>query len=379
MRLTVDAARRLVAEQCFTPTGAGRVGIEYELLVYDAGNRCAHVDPARLEAAIPAPLPGGSRVTYEPGGQVELSGPASDDVARAIGAMADDVAALRAAAVAAGLDTVAVGIDPVRPPRRLVRSPRYDAMECFFDGEGVAGRTMMCSTASLQVNVDLGDEAMARWAHVHALGPVLAAAFANSPAPGLASARLANWWAIDPTRTAPADTVDWADYVLDAAVMLVRDDAGFVPQATRFSFRRWIEGGHDARRPDEDDLAYHLTTLFPPVRARRWLELRMIDSLPDPWWRVAVAVTVALVDDEQAAAVAARATASTAGLWAEAARHGLSHPALGQAARECFAAALDAFGRLGVDRVTADAARAYVERYVAKRRCPADDVEALVR
>lgn len=379
MRLTVEAARRLVAEQCFTPTGAGRVGIEYELLVHEAGNRCAYVDPARLESVIPTPLPGGSRVTFEPGGQVELSGPAHDNVAGAIAAMADDVAVLRAAAATTGLDAVGVGLDAGRAPRRLVRSPRYDAMERFFDGDGAAGRTMMCSTASLQVNVDLGDDPMARWAHVHALGPVLAAAFANSPAPGFLSARLANWWAIDPTRTAPADTVDWVDYVLDAAVMLVRDDAGFVPQATRFSFRRWIEGGSDARRPDEDDLAYHLTTLFPPVRARRWLELRMIDSLPDPWWRVAVAVTAALVDDEEAAAVAARATAATVGLWAEAGRHGLSHPALGPAARECFAAALDAFGRLGVDRVTTDAAHAYVERYVAKGRCPADDVEALVR
>lgn len=379
MRLTVDAARRLVAEQCFTPTGAGRVGIEYELLVYEAGNRCAYVHPARLEAVLPPALPGGSRVTFEPGGQVELSGPACDDVAGAVAAMAEDVAVLRAAAASAGLDTVAAGIDPVRVPRRLLRSPRYDAMERFFDGEGPAGRTMMCTTASLQVNVDLGDEPMARWAHVHAVGPVLAAAFANSPAPGFLSARLANWWAIDPTRTAPADTVEWADYVLDAAVMLVRNDAGFVPQATRFSFRQWIEGGHDVRRPDEDDLAYHLTTLFPPVRARRWLELRMIDSLPDPWWRVAVAVTVALVDDEQAAAAAARATAATAGLWAEAGRHGLSHPALARAAHECFAAALDAFGRLGVDGITTDAAHAYVERFVAKGRCPADDVEALVR
>lgn len=379
MRLTVDAARRLVAEQCFAATGSGRVGIEYELFVHEAGNADAYVDPTRVAAVLPASFPGGSRVTFEPGGQVELSGPACDGAAHAIAAMAQDVAVVRTAAAAAGLDTRGVGMDSVRRPRRLVRSPRYDAMEAFFDEDGEAGRTMMCSTASLQVNVDLGDEPEARWAMVHALGPVLAAAFANSPAAGHRSARLANWWHIDPTRTAPADAREWVDYVLDAAVMLVRVDGDYVPQTSRFSFRRWIDEGHDNRRPDEDDLAYHLTTLFPPVRPRRWLELRMLDSLPDPWWRVAVAVTTALLDDCDAAAVARRATAATGDLWVEAGREGLAHAALRRAARECFAAALDALPRLGIDGVTTDAASAYVERYVSRGRCPADDVEALVQ
>lgn len=378
MRLTVDAARRLVAEQCFASTGCRHVGIEYELLVYETDNPEVYVDPTRVQAVVPDALPGGSRLTFEPGGQMELSGPACAGVGSAITGMAADVGVVRATAAAAGLDTVGMGIDSVRPPRRLVRSPRYDAMERFFDHDGSEGRTMMCSTASLQINVDLGDEGAARWHLVHAIGPVLAAAFANSPAAGLRSARLANWWAIDPTRTAPAATGDWADYVLDAAVMLVRDDAAYVPQLARFSFRRWIEEGHDGHRPDEDDLAYHLTTLFPPVRPRRWLELRMLDSLPDPWWRVAVAVTVALVDDPAAATAAALATTATSGMWAEAGRHGLAHRGLQRAARDCFAAALDAFPRIGVDRVTADAAHAYVERYVARGRCPADDVEALV-
>ena len=83
-------------------------------------------------------------------------------------------------------------------------------MESYFDASGDAGRTMMRSTAAIQVNLDLGppDEIDARWRLTHALGPVLAASFANSPfadggPTGWRSTRLAVWHEIDPTRTVP--------------------------------------------------------------------------------------------------------------------------------------------------------------------------------
>ena len=59
-------------------------------------------------------------------------------------------------------------------------------------------------------------------------------------------------------------------------------------------FSAWISDGHALGRPTVDDLDYHLTTLFPPVRPGGWLELRYLDALPDPWWRVAAAVVTAL-------------------------------------------------------------------------------------
>jgi glutamate--cysteine ligase len=301
--------------------------------------------------------------------------------------MAADVAAVRAAVAEVGVELVGAGIDPVRPPQRIVHSPRYDAMERYFDDDGPEGRTMMASTASLQVNLDLGpaSDLEDRWRLAHAVSPVLAAAFANSPivagrATGMRSSRLATWSRLDRSRTAPGLGCDWADYALDALVLLVRDaDGTYVPEATRQSFRQWILHGHALGWPDEDDLAYHLTTLFPPVRPRGWMEVRVVDSLPDPWWRVAVAVTAALLDDPAAASEARAATVDVAGLWVEAAHHGLAHPALAVAARRCFAAALDALGRLDVDAVTTDACREYFERYIARERCPADDVLAEVR
>ena len=82
-------------------------------------------------------------------------------------------------------------------------------MEAFFDCSGSAGRAMMRSTAALQVNLDLGrgDEVQRRWRAAHEVGPVLAAAFANSPIgdtgpTGHRSTRLAIWSAIDGGRTA---------------------------------------------------------------------------------------------------------------------------------------------------------------------------------
>lgn len=368
-RLTTDVARDLVDQQCFEPAGGrghagGRVGLELEFLVYAENDRAAPPSPELLAALDDLVLPGGSRITFEPGGQVEISGPPYDGIAAACTAMDADVAAVNEALAERGAYMVAAGLDPVRPPQRVVRGPRYDAMEAYFDTEGPAGRTMMCSTAALQVNLDLGDDG--RWALAHAVSPVLAAAFANSPVPGgPRSARLANWWAVDPTRTAPGDGGSWVDYVLDARLMLIRvDERTYVAQTDGLTFADWIEHGHPLGWPDGDDLAYHLTTLFPPVRPRGWLELRVLDAVPDPWWRVAAAVATALLDDPEAADEARRATKHAAGLWQEAAHDALAHPLLADAARRCFAAALDALPRLGADKVTVDATAEFVDRCI---------------
>ena len=123
---------------------------------------------------------------------------------------------MRQAVGAAGLSLVGSGVDPYRPPARILDLPRYAAMEEFFDRGGPWGRLMMCSTASVQVCVDAGLEGDGpsgyryRWRLLHALGPVLVAAFANSPLragrpTGWKSTRQAVWARLDPGRTrAPA-------------------------------------------------------------------------------------------------------------------------------------------------------------------------------
>jgi len=258
-------------------------------------------------------------------------------------------------------------------------------MEAYFEGDGGAGMAMMCGTASVQVNVDLGEatQLVRRWRTAHALGPVLVAAFANSPLAGgvptrARSSRQQIWALLDPTRSAPAASVlppadAWARYALAARVMLVRGDR-YVAVRERLSFRQWMAEGHEVGYPTIDDFAYHLTTLFPPVRPKGWLELRMIDAVPSPWWQVAVGVTTALLDDPEAFATAERTCAPVAHCWAEAATLGMGHPALASAARSCFAAALDALPRLGVGADTIGATVHYVDRYVDRSRSPADDL-----
>jgi glutamate--cysteine ligase len=157
-------------------------------------------------------------------------------------------------------------------------------------------------------------------------------------------------------------------------MMLRVSEDEMVPVSGPLTFGRWIDQGHELGFPTLDDLEYHLSTLFPPVRARGWLELRMIDSLPDPWWQVAVAVCAALFDDAEAAEEAARVTVPTAGLWADAACSGLAHPALGRAARACFAAALDALPRLEAGGELVDRVAAFSDRFVDRGRCPADEL-----
>lgn len=382
--LTIAAARDLIEDLSFPSRSEKRVGVEIEWFTTpsdsppDVPSLHSYLDPL-------LPLPHGSALTFEPGGQVELSSRPYAACSDACAAVASDARLVRDELRRNGVEVFAAGNDPERSLRLLTTESRYVSMRAYWDQAGEAGARMMCTTAAVHVNVDAGrDEAGARrWRTAHRLGPVLTAAFANSPLvdgrpSGWKSARMASWMAIDPTRTAPVDTAKdpwhaWADYALAANVMLIRTPEGYVPILEPLPFARWIDEGHELGCPTADDLAYHLTTLFPPVRPHMWLELRMIDMVPDPWWRAAVALVTALLYDDEAARRADEALAPAQGLWDEAARSALEHPALGEAARACFEAGVAATGATGCDPETVDALSEYAERYVYAGRCPADD------
>ncbi|MER7840747.1 ergothioneine biosynthesis glutamate--cysteine ligase EgtA [Streptomyces sp. NPDC096040] len=398
--VTEAEVEALVKGICFKTGPPRTLGVEVEWLVHELRQPQLPVTPERLEAAYAAlrTVPLGSALTVEPGGQLELSSPPAASLMECIGTVSADLDAVRTVLAEQGLGLVGAGHDPWHTPRRFLREPRYEAMERCLDRAGPAGRHMMCSSASVQVCLDAGHEEPGplghtrRWWLAHQLGPVLVAAFANSPLAGgrptgWVSTRQLLWMEIDAGRAgAPPLAGDprtsWARRVLDAPVMCVRRDSGPWEVPEGLTFREWTRSGS----PTRADLAYHLTTLFPPVRPRGHLELRMIDAQPgDDGWIVPLAVTAALFDDAEAAETAYRTVkplAERAGtrpaphnpLWIDAARTGLGDPELHEAAVGCFAAALEALPRLGAAPEVVAAVTAYFDRYVLKGRCPADDL-----
>jgi glutamate--cysteine ligase len=360
-RTALEEAVERVTRAALSPGPVGRVGLELEGHLVDLSAPGERVTWPRIRRLVDGlgPLPGGSLVTLEPGGQVELSGPPAPDVAAAVGSLRSDRAVLAAALAEDGLALALLGADPLRRPCRVNPAPRYVAMAEHFAAVGCAeaGLAMMTATASLQVNLDAGPAAgwRNRVALAHQLGPVLIAVSACSPVlagrgTGWRSSRQRVWGDLDQARCGPLlgrgdPAGDWAAYALSAPVMLVRDPAGGAqPVRGRTAFADWVTGEAElgGRRPTADDLDYHLTTLFPPVRPRGWLEIRYLDASPEPWWPALAAVTATLLDDPVAADRAAASSAPVAGAWDRAARLGLADPALRRAAVACLAAALDA-------------------------------------
>jgi len=355
----------------------------------------------------PGVLPSGAFLTAEPGGQLEISSQPADSLAALVRETSADLAALRSALAARGLELAGIGLDPLRPPHRVLDLPRYAAMEAFFDAGGPWGRQMMGSTASVQVCLDAGDESDGpsgyrwRWRLLHALGPVLVAAFANSPLrdgkpTGWVSSRQQVWSQMDPGRTrAPrldGDPRDaWARYALDAQLMCIRGlDSENWSAPPGLTLRDWVRD-KSLRPPTADDVDYHLSTLFPPVRPRGHFELRMIDAQPGDGWIVPLAVCCALLSDAVASQAALAAvsplwggqppgwTADPAaglddGPWLRAARIGPADPATGRASRACFAAARAALDRMAVPAAITAAVDTFTDQYVSTDRCPADDL-----
>jgi glutamate--cysteine ligase len=354
-----DAAARIGGE-CLKDGATGSVGLEIEAHCFDLADpmrRPSWDELSRVIAGVPE-LPGGSPITVEPGGAVELSGPPAESVLSAITAMQADREVLREAFARHGLGLVLLGADPLRPPKRVNPGDRYRAMERFFAASGTidAGAAMMTSTASVQVNLEAGPRE--GWADrvrlAHALGPTMIAISANSPLlgaefSGWRSTRQRVWSQLDSARCGPVlggcgddPADDWVRYALKAPVMLVQG-AETVPMTEVVPFSDWAEGRAPlgGRHPTVADLDYHLTTLFPPVRPRGFLEIRYLDSTPDDVWPAVVFALTTLLDDPAAAQIAAEATESVATEWDLAARVGLGDPGLRAAALRCVQTAAD--------------------------------------
>jgi glutamate--cysteine ligase len=377
---TVAEAGSYVTRVCFKHGPPAKTGIELEWLVIDPHDPDRRPDvqtlatllgphaPTTLVPNSPATaLPHGGSVTVEPGGQLEISSLPAASVADLITAMSADIQALRALLAPSGFELSDLAADPHRQPRRILKTPRYDAMADCFDEFGPAGRVMMCSTAAAQICLDLGTRAEAadRWRAAHQLGPVLLAAFANSPrtagelVPAAASTRMSTWWQLDPERTLPPKSTELDSYperVLDSRVLARRRETGDWRLERPLTLREWIASGELLSTADID---LHLSMLFPPVRPQGYLEIRYLDAQPGDEWIAPLALLAALFAGPQSVRQVLRCCAEGADRWQQATEHGLADPVLRASAAQLLdiaAAGLDGLGlapavRGDVDRV----------------------------
>jgi glutamate--cysteine ligase len=383
-------AEAYVASVCFKHGPPKLHGVELEWTVHHEDDPRRPLDASHLAAALGSyaprtlvkdspelPLPAGSPVTVEPGGQVEISSLPHTSLAELFDAVTADHVFLAELLREAGLALGDRGVDQHRSPARVLDTPRYAAMEHVFEAIGPHGFTMMCCTAGLQVCLDVGEAHTVanRWAAVSALGPVLVAAFANSPtlsgrSTGWASARMRAVLGTDPPRSLPSAIVDdpataWARRVLDTPVLCVRGEGEHWVTPEGLTFADWVAGGLPTP-PTTDDLDYHISTMFPPVRPHGYLEVRYLDAQPGGGWVTPTTLLAALMSDQRTVEAVLEACLPVGDRWLPAARDGLADQAIATAARTVLSLGADAVPGMGLPSELATAIVADLENLLGR-------------
>ena len=305
------------------PKSQWRIGTEHEKFVYcqtnltpapyegEAGIRVILEQLSErtgwdlvMEGDHPIGLKGdGASVSLEPGGQFELSGAPLDNVHQTCTEVHRHLDAVKAVADGTGVAFFGMGFTPTWTREQMPRMPkaRYDIMRRYMPKVGDLGLDMMHRTCTVQVNLDFGDEADMRekFRTSLALQPIATALFANSGlyegAPsGWASWRANIWTDTDADRTGMLDFVfedgfgfeRYAEYMLDVPMYFAYRGGKYLDMAGQ-SFRAFMDGNLPplpGERPHMGDWEDHLSTAFPEVRMKRFLEMRGADS--GPWARI---------------------------------------------------------------------------------------------
>ena len=243
-------------------------------------------------------------ISLEPGGQFELSGAPLKDVHEICDETGRHLMEVKQVADQLNLGFIGVGFDPMwrREDVPVMPKGRYAIMRSYMPKKGKLGLDMMLRTCTIQSNLDFDSEAdmVAKFRVSLALQPVATALFANSPFTegkpnGFLTARANVWTDTDPDRTGMLDFVfqdgfgfeRYADYALDTPMYFAKRGETYVDLSGR-SFRAFMTDGFDDVLPGEratkKDWNDHLTTLFPEVRLKSYLEMRGADG--GPWSRI---------------------------------------------------------------------------------------------
>lgn len=243
-------------------------------------------------------------ISLEPGGQFELSGAPLKDVHEICNETGQHLMEVKQVADQLNLGFLGTGFDPMwaREDVPVMPKGRYAIMRSYMPKKGALGLDMMLRTCTIQSNLDFESEAdmVARFRVSLALQPIATALFANSPFTegkpnGFLTARANVWTDTDPDRTGMLDFVfrdgfgfeRYADYALDVPMYFAKRGDTYVDLSGR-SFRQFMADGFDDVLPGDratlKDWGDHLTTLFPEVRLKSYLEMRGADG--GPWSRI---------------------------------------------------------------------------------------------
>ena len=242
----------------------------------------------------------GASVSLEPGGQLELAGAPLENIHQTCDEVHTHLAEAEAVTKELGAGLIGLGFDPKWQRADVPWMPkgRYRIMRDYMPKKGSLGLDMMLRTCTVQVNLDYASEAdMVKKFRVGlALQPVATALFANSPFTegmpnGFKSWRAQIWTDTDPDRTGMLPFVfedgfgfeRWVDYILDVPMYFLYRDGRYL-DASGQSFRDFMDGRLPAlpgETPTLSDWADHMTTAFPEVRVKTFLEMRGADG--GPW------------------------------------------------------------------------------------------------
>jgi glutamate--cysteine ligase len=261
----------------------------------------------------------GGSVSLEPGGQLELSGAAVQTIHETCTEVHRHLAEVKKVAEDLGVAFLGMGFAPTWKRSDMIWMPkgRYKIMGEYMPKKGKLGLDMMLRTCTVQVNLDYSSEAdMVKKFRVSlALQPLATALFADSPfyegkPSGYLSYRSHIWTDTDPDRTGVLPFVfedgmsyeRYVDYMLDVPMYFVYRDGKYV-DASGQAFRDFLKGKLPARPgeiPTISDWTDHLTTAFPEVRLKKFLEMRGADG--GPWGRLCAlpALWVGLLYDQGA-------------------------------------------------------------------------------
>ncbi len=245
----------------------------------------------------------GASITLEPGGQLELSGAILDSIHETCTEVNTHLRQVRAVSEPLGIAFVGMGFHPKwqREDMQWMPKARYGIMRDYMSKVGTLGQDMMSRTCTVQVNMDFSSEAdmVQKFRTSLALQPIATSLFANSPFTngrpnGFLSYRSHVWEDTDPDRTGMLPFVfdgdmgfeKYTDYMLDVPMYFVYRDGDYL-DASGQSFRDFLAGKLPAlpgELPTLTDWENHLTTTFPEVRLKRYLEMRGADG--GPWSRL---------------------------------------------------------------------------------------------